>query len=154
MRVVPTPRSEVARVPSGSAVTGEVAGLMPSFSEWERAAQRHRDQDVMTPDRLIAEHRRTAQIVALRMEDLERLDEWQTYAHHLDGLIAQVEAEVAICQATILSPEAVGDALAVAKGRAAYAAGRLDALRLAKALPDQLRQIGARYPLTASSQAV
>jgi hypothetical protein len=128
--------------------------LMPSFSEWEARVGPHQRAAEAARKQVLATHARMADVVALRMEDLQGLDEWQTYTRHLDGLIDQAEADVAIAQATILAPETVGDALAVAKGRAAHATGRLDALRLAKALPDQLRRVGIRSPLTVGTVGV
>ena len=123
---------------------------MPDYSDWEAFNKRAR-QD--TPG--LRNHLKMAETVSLRMEDLLQRDDWQTYVLHLDGLIAAAEAEVATFHVELLAPHTVGDALASLRVRIAEAQGRLDAFRMAKDLPAQLRRVtGTGKSLTVTAGTV
>ena len=125
---------------------------MPDLSEWLDYAQKHRAPGERAWNAQV-QHAKMAETVALRMEDLLQRDDWQTYALHLDGLIAMAETEVATFHVELLAPHTVGDALASLRVRVAEAKGRLDAFRLARGLPDQLRG-ASKIPLTVTAGTV
>ena len=84
-------------------------------------------------------HRRIQGMVALRMESLERGDDWEVYRAHVDVLQGQDEAAVAEIRQRVEDGLLVGDDLARTNLRLQRLLGRLEARAGALTLPKALR---------------
>ena len=111
---------------------------MPEYTDVLESHRRQAAARGPLPAELEA-HRRIQGMVALRMESLERGDDWDVYRAHVEGLQGQDEAVVAEIRQRVDDEQLVGDHLARANLRLQRLLGRLEARRDALALPKALR---------------
>lgn len=110
---------------------------MPEYAEVQESHRRRAAARGPSPVELEA-HRKLQGMVAIRMEFLERGEDWELYRAHVDVMRARDEATVEEIRQRMEDGLLVGDDLARTALRLQRLLGRLDAYRDVLALPKAL----------------
>jgi len=114
---------------------------VPDYSEVLESFRR----SAAAPDHLV-EHRAAQLVVSLRMERLERLDEWATFIAHVEALVQRDEAALAVVRERIETGMLTPAELTVFARQAYGLRCRIDALRLVLTLPADLQACAKTTP--------